>query len=274
MDTASAEKPFPEENPVLRWRFCTFPVGRSPPGKEAAPRFPWRSGEVPAREASDGGPLSASDLSAMLWRERTLLVELIGNLERMGDLLEHGSLGQLPHATQGIGQIIGRLRLVELGRSVEASVVSAEWGAQDDATLTGLASQAPTSVWADIFGAHHVAMTEHAHRILALAEHNHATLAGPGLRARNEGTTIQTHAEPPTSPSQQPEAGTGADYCDPVLHQALIQGAQAVNLYALPKTLQEFLRIPGTTASPRPEVASGKMFLGPSDNSCSSEPST
>lgn len=209
----------------------------------------------------------------MLWREQTLLLELIGNLERMRDLLEDGSLGSLPQATEDTGQVIGRLRLVELGRSVEASVVSAEWGAQDDATLTGLASQAPTSVWADILGAHHAALTEHAHRILAVAEHNHATLAGPGLRARNESATIQTHAVPPRSPSQEPEAGTGADYFDPVLHQALIQGAQAVNLYALPKTLQEFLHIRGTTASPRPEVASGKMFLGPSDNSCSSEPS-
>lgn len=211
----------------------------------AFPRFAQRSGEVPARAATDGGPLNANDLSAVLWRERTLLDVLIRKLETVRNLLEEGSLDLLPQATEETGQILGRLRLAELGRSVEVAVLAADWGARDDVTLTGLAAQAPTSVWAELLGAHHAAMTEQAHRILALREHNHATLERAGVRARNEYATIQSSDEQPGSPSHGPDTGKEAEYLDLVLREAIIQGAQAVNVGALPGTLREFLRIPG-----------------------------
>ena len=116
--------------------------------------------------------MSANELSAALWRERELLDLLVFKLEEEQFILSSGKTRWLQFATREVEQVMERLRQAGLARTVEASIVASEWGAEDDVTLRELVALAPNGPWADIFTAHLAAMTELTNEIRELRDLN------------------------------------------------------------------------------------------------------
>ena len=116
--------------------------------------------------------MSANELSASLWRERELLDLLVFKLEEEQFILSSGKTRWLQFATREVEQVMERLRQAGLARTVEASIVASEWGAEDDVTLRELVALAPSGPWADIFTAHLSAMTELTNEIRELRDLN------------------------------------------------------------------------------------------------------
>lgn len=116
--------------------------------------------------------MSANELSACLWRERELLDLLAFKLEEEQFLLTSGRSRWLQYATREVEQVMERLRDTELARTIETSIVAAEWGADENGTLRELVSHAPAGPWADIFEAHLAALTEQTSQIKELRDLN------------------------------------------------------------------------------------------------------
>ena len=116
--------------------------------------------------------MSASDLSALLWRERELLELLTFKLEVEQLLLTAGRTRWIDHATREVEQVLDRLRGTGLERSVAVAELAREWGTADDAPLRDLVDSAPAGPWGEIFGAHLAAMTELTERIGRLRDEN------------------------------------------------------------------------------------------------------
>ncbi|GGH99268.1 flagellar export chaperone FlgN [Arthrobacter liuii] len=189
--------------------------------------------------------MNANDLSALLWRERALLERLLLKLETERFFLREGSLHWLGHSTEELRDVLGRLRLEELARSVEVSLLAREWSAPDSVTLGGLVAHAPTSVWAEILGAHLTAMSVQARRVMALGQINEELLEKAALQAREEPAKLSTDTHG-ISVIPHPDADTDADDLDLMLRDDTIRAAQVITGQVLPGTLQEFLRIPKT----------------------------
>jgi hypothetical protein len=116
--------------------------------------------------------MSANELSACLWRERELLDLLAFKLEEEQFLLTSGKSRWLQYATREVEQVMERLRSAGLARTVEAAIVAAEWGAEENVTLRELVATAPSGPWADIFAAHLAALTEQTSQIKELRDLN------------------------------------------------------------------------------------------------------
>lgn len=116
--------------------------------------------------------MSANELSACLWRERELLDLLAFKLEEEQFLLTSGKSRWLQYATREVEQVMERLRNAGFARTVEASIVAAEWGADENVTLRELVAKAPSGPWADIFAAHLAALTEQTNQIKELRDLN------------------------------------------------------------------------------------------------------
>ncbi|MCU1525344.1 MAG: FlgN family protein [Microbacteriaceae bacterium] len=116
--------------------------------------------------------MSANELSACLWRERELLDLLAFKLEEEQFLLTSGKSRWLQYATREVEQVMERLRNAGLARTVEAAIVAAEWGADENVTLRELVAKAPAGPWADIFAAHLAALTEQTSQIKELRDLN------------------------------------------------------------------------------------------------------
>lgn len=116
--------------------------------------------------------MGANELSACLWRERELLDLLAFKLEEEQFLLTAGKSRWLQYATREVEQVMERLRSAGLARTVEASVVASEWGADGEVTLRELVSLAPGGPWAEIFESHLIAMTDQTNQIRELRDLN------------------------------------------------------------------------------------------------------
>ncbi|MCX7522370.1 flagellar protein FlgN [Microbacterium sp. STN6] len=103
--------------------------------------------------------MGAQELSALLWRERELLELLTFKLEEEQLLLTAGRTRWVQHATREVEQVMERLRVTGLARTVEVAQVATEWGTDEGATLRELVSHAPAGPWAEIFNGHLSAMT-------------------------------------------------------------------------------------------------------------------
>lgn len=120
--------------------------------------------------------MSASELSASLWRERELLDLLVFKLEEEQLLLAAGKSRWLQYATREVEQVMERLRAAGLARAVEVSAVAGEWGAQPGATLRELVEHAPEGPWGELFSAHLQAMAELTSQIKELRDLNELLL--------------------------------------------------------------------------------------------------
>jgi hypothetical protein len=183
--------------------------------------------------------LDASDLSALLWQERALLDQLLLNLETQAFLPQGDSESGLPLLREQLENIIERLRLVELARSVELSSLAKEWKVPENFTLGGLAASAPTGVWTQILEAHLAAMTSQALLILGLQK-SIEDLPHKTVRLTREKHKKRTGPLLSSSTASEPKAATDAD--DAVVMQQNFQTETPQGLgEALPGTLQEFL---------------------------------
>jgi hypothetical protein len=120
--------------------------------------------------------MAASELSAQLWKERELLELLLFKLEEEQLLLVAGKSRWISHATREVEQVMDRMRVVGLARTVEVADVAGAWGLGPDATLRELAMAAPDGIWSDIFGSHLAAMTELTGQIAEVRDINERLL--------------------------------------------------------------------------------------------------
>ena len=119
-----------------------------------------------------GQGTAVQDLSARLWRERELLDLLTFKLEEEQLLLTAGRTQWLSHATREVEQVLERLQIAGLERSVAAAGVARDWGLPEDATLRELAAGARDGAWAEILAAHLRAMTDQTAHIRQLRDAN------------------------------------------------------------------------------------------------------
>lgn len=103
--------------------------------------------------------MGAQELSALLWRERELLELLTFKLEEEQLLLTAGKTRWVQHATREVEQVMERLRVTGLARTVEVAAVAADWGTEEGASLRELVARAPAGPWSEIFTGHLQAMT-------------------------------------------------------------------------------------------------------------------
>ncbi|MGN6324957.1 flagellar protein FlgN [Pseudolysinimonas sp.] len=116
--------------------------------------------------------MGAQELSTRLWQERELLDLLVFKLEEEQLLLTSGKTRWLPFATREVEQVLERLRVAGVERTVEVAALAAEWGLPDDATLRALIDGAPSTAWADAFRGHLQALTDLTAQITALRDSN------------------------------------------------------------------------------------------------------
>lgn len=129
--------------------------------------------------------MGATELSALLWRERELLDLLLFKLEEEQLLLTSGRSRWIPHATREVEQVMERLRSAGLARSVEVAELARLWGAPEDSTLRGLAAAAPEGPWSQVFASHLAALTEITDEIKAVRTSNELFLR-QALRSTQE----------------------------------------------------------------------------------------
>jgi hypothetical protein len=116
--------------------------------------------------------MGATELSAMLWRERELLELLTFKLEEEQLILMSGKTRWLQHATREVEQVLERVREAGLGRSVEVAALAREWGTDENAALRELIARAPSGPWAEIFTSHLNAMSALTTQIKDLRDTN------------------------------------------------------------------------------------------------------
>jgi len=120
--------------------------------------------------------MSATELSAALWRERQLLELLAFKLEEEHLLLTNGRTRWLAHATREVEQVLERLKQAGLSRSVAVDDLALLWAAPSDATLAQLIEHAPDDTWAEVLRSHLGALTELTRTISDLRDGNEAFL--------------------------------------------------------------------------------------------------
>lgn len=103
--------------------------------------------------------MGAQELSTLLWRERELLELLQFKLEEERLLLTAGQTRWLPFATREVEQVLERLRVSGLERTIAAGEVADEWKAAQH-TLGSLITAAPTAAWRETFEAHQRALAD------------------------------------------------------------------------------------------------------------------
>lgn len=120
--------------------------------------------------------MAANELSAQLWRERELLELVLFKLDEVNLLLQAGRTRWISRATTELEQVVERVRTSGLGRAIQVAGVAEEWGCSPAAGLRELVAVAPEGLWADIFTAHLLAMTEATSQIRSVSEANRILL--------------------------------------------------------------------------------------------------
>ena len=121
-------------------------------------------------------PMSLSDVSDLLWRERRILETLLFKLEEERLILAAGRTRWLVHATREVEMVLDEIKHIELERAVVLDDVSANLGLGDASTLDALASST-TAPWPQIFDDHRAALLELTREICTAADANRGLLA-------------------------------------------------------------------------------------------------
>ena len=116
--------------------------------------------------------MGTHELSASLWRERELLELLVFKLTEEQLLLTSGKARWLQYATQEVEQVMQKLRLAGLARSVEVTTLADELGIDEGATLREITVHVADETWRDILTAHLTAMTALTREIQELRDLN------------------------------------------------------------------------------------------------------
>jgi transposase len=117
------------------------------------------------------GPMSLSEVSNILWRERQLLELLVFKLEEEQLVLASGRTRWLSHATREVETILEEIKRVELERAMAVAGSAGELGMSDTPSLRELTAIAPTP-WDGIFAEHRRALLALAQEIDAITKSN------------------------------------------------------------------------------------------------------
>ena len=79
----------------------------------------------------EGRPMSLSEVSNILWRERRLLDLLVFKLEEERFVLESGRMRWLTHATREIEKVLEEINRIELERAMAVADTSRELRTSD-----------------------------------------------------------------------------------------------------------------------------------------------
>ena len=120
--------------------------------------------------------MALTQLSDVLWRERTLLELLLFKLEEEQMILTSGRSRWLGHATREVETVLDEIRTAELGRAAEADAVALSLGLEPGSSLAELAEHAPAP-WDELLRAHRDAFASLTTEISMLADGNRELLA-------------------------------------------------------------------------------------------------
>ncbi|MDT0165154.1 flagellar export chaperone FlgN [Actinotalea sp. AC32] len=120
--------------------------------------------------------MGLNELSGVLWRERQLLELLLFKLEEEQLILTSGRTQWLGHATREVESVLDQIRVVELGRSVEADGAALELGLEPGCGLLAMAERAQ-SPWGELLRDHHAAFVDLTDQINQLAQSNKELLS-------------------------------------------------------------------------------------------------
>lgn len=98
--------------------------------------------------------ISAGDLSAVLWQQRTQLEKLLFRLETQELYARSGSVDWLRLTAADIEASVERVRLELLACHVESASLASSWGAPPHAALPVLAVFAPPGAWPALMADH------------------------------------------------------------------------------------------------------------------------
>jgi hypothetical protein len=116
-----------------------------------------------------------AEVSDILWRERELLDVLLFKLDSERLLLRAGSTRWLARSTHEVDLVLEQLQLVEISRALEVDDLAAQLGLPTGATLSDIATAAPTP-WSELFHAHRAAFRTLIDEVTDLAEANQRAL--------------------------------------------------------------------------------------------------
>lgn len=158
--------------------------------------------------------MSATELSALLWRERELLELLIFKLEEEQLLLTAGKSRWIQHATREVEQVMNLLRESALGRTVAVAALAMEWGTAEDASLRDLVDNAPAGPWSEIFMAHLAAMSDLTAQIRELRDVNLQFLRSAARGVQETLATIDMNAATYDATGSTDSSSPGARFFD------------------------------------------------------------
>lgn len=115
--------------------------------------------------------MTAQELSAVLWRERELLDQLLFKLTEEQLLLTSGNTRWLHHATREVEKVLESMQLTHLERDLRVGGVAEEFGVPGETQLARLVEAAPVP-WREIFAAHHSALNDLVGQIRQIQQAN------------------------------------------------------------------------------------------------------
>jgi hypothetical protein len=130
----------------------------------------------------EGRPMSLSEVSNILWRERRLLDFLVFKLEEERFVLESGRMRWLTHAMREVEKVLEQINRLELERAMAVAGTSRELRTSDAPSLREMAAIAAPP-WDGIFAAHRSALLLLVCEIDAIAESNSERLQHGQLAA-------------------------------------------------------------------------------------------
>lgn len=142
-----------------------------------------------------GNPMGATELSALLWREREWLELLVFKLEVQQLLLTAGRSRWIERSSREVEHVVRSLREASLARTLESETLAEEWGLPTDATLRDLADVKTQPTWSDLFSSHLRALVELTDQVAQLRASNEQLLRA-SMRSTQE--TIADHQPPAT----------------------------------------------------------------------------
>jgi hypothetical protein len=134
--------------------------------------------------------MGLAELSSILWRERDMLELLLFKLEEEQLVLAAGRTRWLAHATREVEMVLEQIRLTEVLRAAEVTVIGTELGIGTNPSLSQLAD-AVDAPWSDLLHQHRKAFLAMTGEIGALAEANRELLTA-GQRAVQDTMLIVT----------------------------------------------------------------------------------
>lgn len=156
--------------------------------------------------------MDLSGLSAVLWREREVLDDLLYRLDVQQLLLMSGRDMWLVRASREIEETIERIRSIELERAILFDVAARELGLDPSPSLSNIAAVVDEP-WRGLLTDHYNAFMDLSTRIQAIISLNRELAASAQQAAQDVISGIRGESEPPLQlyqPTGTPERDSRA----------------------------------------------------------------